>query len=510
MKSFDLSVYLVTNSEMVPPGVSFLEQVQKAIENGVTCVQLREKELNTREFIDRAREVKKLTDKAGIPLIINDRVDIALAVDAHLHVGQEDMEVPVARKLLGPNKIIGVSASKPEEIQKALEDGADYVGVGICFDTQTKVTKKLPMGPMGSQRLLQIIKDSGKPMKICLIGGINHTNIQRVRAQASIPGRSIDGVAVVSCIMAAQDAAAATKELVRLWNDPPNFWDQLDSESDFNMSASIANVLSTRPLVHHITNDVVKNFSANVTLAVGGAPLMSECSEEFDDLAQYPNNSLLLNTGTPNEEQTKMYITALKAYNRWGKPIVYDPVGAGASTTRKQSIKKLLLEAYMTVIKGNQGEIFTAAGVEKSMRGVDSGFEESLDSVVAAAKKLAVQSRSVVVVSGKTDVVVDGILHGRRDITGNVPIAFIRGGHEIMSRVTGTGCSLGSTIAAFVAANRSNPFLATVIACSIYKRAGEKAGAEASGPGTFQALFLDKLNECVKTKDFENPEIILT
>ncbi|KAH3666182.1 hypothetical protein OGAPHI_004371 [Ogataea philodendri] len=508
MTNFDLSVYLVTNAEMVPAGGSFIEYVRQAIENGVTCLQLREKDLNTRDFIARAREVKKLTDKAGIPLIINDRADIALAVDAHLHVGQDDMTVQDARKLLGPDKIIGVSASKPHEILKALEDGADYVGIGICFDTKTKVTAKLPMGPIGAQKLLQIIKDSGKPLKTCLIGGINETNVQRVRAQARIPGLAIDGVAIVSCIMASPDPATATRKLVSLWNETPIFWQSLSTGPEATVKELIRQVRTVKPLVHHITNGVVKNFSANVTLAIGAAPLMSECPEEFGELAQYPNNSLVLNTGTPTEEETQMYLQALKAYNKHGKPVVYDPVGAGASTIRRLSVQKLLLEGYMTVIKGNQGEIFTAAGIQKSMRGVDSGSEEALESAVSVAKTLAVQTRSVVVVTGKKDIVVDGVLDGRPSVDGEVTVAIIEGGHELMGNVTGTGCSLGSTIAAFVAANKGSPFLATVAACSVYKQAGRKAGARAAGPGSFQTLFLDQLQACTETGDYENFQII--
>ncbi|GMG55893.1 unnamed protein product [Ambrosiozyma monospora] len=315
-KNLDLSIYLVTNSEMVPNGISFLDQVSAAIDNGVTLVQLREKNLDTRTFIERAKQVKKLTDKAGIPLIINDRVDIALAVDAHLHVGQSDMDAKEARQILGDDKIIGVSASTIPEIEQAIKDGADYVGIGICYDTTTKKSEKIPMGPIGSHPLLEVIKKSRSGMKACLIGGINQSNIQKVRYGAGVPGLPLDGVAVVSCIMAKEDAGKATRELVDLWNTPPVWTKTLNVSKKMEISEIIKNTRKVSPMCHNITNGVAKHFAANVTLAVGASPIMSECYQEFDDLAAFPNTGLVLNTGTATSENIDIYLKATAAYNK--------------------------------------------------------------------------------------------------------------------------------------------------------------------------------------------------
>ena len=136
----DYTLYLVTDSGMVPESSSFLKQVEDSINSGATIVQLREKSLSTLEFIKRAEQVHKLTQKQGIPLIINDRVDVALAVNAEgVHVGQDDMPAAIARKLIGDDKILGVTCSNVTEVQEVVEQGiADYVGLGTVYKTNTK------------------------------------------------------------------------------------------------------------------------------------------------------------------------------------------------------------------------------------------------------------------------------------------------------------------------------------------------------------------------------------
>ncbi|QPG73015.1 hypothetical protein FOA43_000319 [Brettanomyces nanus] len=498
---FDLSVYLVTDSGMLPDGVSFVEQVKRAIDNGVTCVQLREKSIETKDFIERARAVKKLTDAARIPLIINDRLDIALAVDAHLHIGQDDMDARTARKLLGDDKIIGVSVSTVEETEKAIDDGADYVGIGLCFNTQTKITTKMPKGPRGAQDILRAIYNKGSNMKTCLIGGISQSNIQQVRYQSGIPENRLDGVAVVSCIMKQDDAAKATMELARGWNSVPK-WCTTIRKVNLTHKQLTQNVRNSRPIVHHITNNVVKNFSANVTLAIGASPIMSECIEEFDDLAKF-TGGLVLNSGEISQCDVPLYISALRAYNEHNKPIVYDPVGCPASVYRRNFTKMILMEGYLTVIKGNQDEILAAAGMDLGVSGgCDSVSNIRFSKLSEIAKQFALSTRSVVVVTGKTDIVADGIFSGQTDLVDcdvqNQRFECLEGGSEMMSQITGTGCSLGSVICSFVAANREDPYQATLAACMLYKEAGGLAGqlAKHKGPGTFQYLFLDALNQC--------------
>ncbi|GME77154.1 unnamed protein product [[Candida] boidinii] len=371
-KNFDLSIYLVTNAEMVPEGIDFVEQVKRAVESGVTIVQLREKDIDTREFIRRAEAIHAITKKAGVPLIINDRVDVALAIDAEgVHVGQDDMPVPLVRQLIGDDKIIGVSTGYVEEVEQAIKDGADYIGIGILFDTKTKVTTKLPMGPIGVHNLLEKLKEHDSQIKTCVIGGVNHSNIQRVRFVSSIEGYSIDGAAIVSCIMAKEDAKSATVDLKKLWDTKLPVLKSIQVTNDLTTEINqlkfieSVNELNVKvPLIHHITNSVVKNFQANVTLAIGSSPIMSENIEEFEEFSKIGcDSSLVLNTGTTvTNDEVSIYLSAIKNYNCHGKPIVYDPVGGGATLYRKKLIKRLLIGGYMSVIKGNFGEICALAG----------------------------------------------------------------------------------------------------------------------------------------------------
>lgn len=156
-KHIDYSLYLVTDSNLVPSDATFLGQVEKALEGGVTVVQLREKDADTGDFIALARKVKQLTQRFGVPLIINDRLDVAQAVDAEgVHVGQDDMPLATARQILGHTKIIGVSVNTVEEARAAIEGGADYLGIGAVWDTSTKKLTKKTLGIDGVKSKLFI------------------------------------------------------------------------------------------------------------------------------------------------------------------------------------------------------------------------------------------------------------------------------------------------------------------------------------------------------------------
>jgi len=195
------SVYLVTDTDMCPRE-NLLTVVGEAIRGGVTTVQLREKDISTREFYAEALALKKLCGENNVPLIINDRVDIALAVDADgIHIGQSDMPIAVARRILGENKIIGLSAGNVTEALEAVRGGADYLGVGAVFHTATKKDAK----DVGIDMLRRV--RAAAPIPIVGIGGINTENIDKLF------GIGIDGVAVVSCIMASENPYAAAKTL---------------------------------------------------------------------------------------------------------------------------------------------------------------------------------------------------------------------------------------------------------------------------------------------------------
>ena len=197
----DCSLYLVTDRECLEDR-DLVQSIEQAIQGGVTMVQLREKSVSTREFLQLAIGVKEITSRYRIPLIINDRLDIALAVDADgLHVGQDDLPLLKARELLGPNKIIGVSASTLTEALLAQFQDADYLGVGAIFSTTTKTD-----APKVSLELLELIKKSVS-IPVVAIGGINPTNLQQAIAAG------VDGVSVVSAILAQKDCRIAAKQL---------------------------------------------------------------------------------------------------------------------------------------------------------------------------------------------------------------------------------------------------------------------------------------------------------
>ena len=204
-KKIDWSLYLCTDRELTGEK-NFETCVEDAIKGGVTVVQLREKNLSGKKFFETALSLKKITGKYKIPLIINDRVDIAVAADADgVHVGQSDLPAKAARKIIGEEKILGVSASTLDEALKAESDGADYIGVGGIFFTATK-----PDAESVSPETLKKICESVK-IPVVAIGGINSETLPRVK------NTGIAGVAVVSAIVAAENPEDAAKNLLSIW-----------------------------------------------------------------------------------------------------------------------------------------------------------------------------------------------------------------------------------------------------------------------------------------------------
>lgn len=197
----DYSLYLVTDRELMK-APTLESAVESAIRGGCTLVQLREKTASSLEFLRMAQRVKEVTGQYGVPLIINDRVDIALAADADgVHVGQSDLPPGVVRKLVGPDKILGVSVSHVDEAVSAAEAGADYLGVGAMFATGTKTDADLT----AMEELRQIRREVSLP--IVVIGGINAATVPLFRDSG------IDGLAVVSAILAQPDIEAAARDM---------------------------------------------------------------------------------------------------------------------------------------------------------------------------------------------------------------------------------------------------------------------------------------------------------
>ena len=189
----ELKLYLVTDSDILR-GRDFYKSIEDALKGGVTMLQLREKDASGKEFLDKAVKLRELTRKYDVKFIINDRVDIAMLCDADgVHVGQSDIPADKVRKLLGPDKIIGVSARTVEEARTAQERGADYLGVGAMFTTTTKLDAKA----VSIERLMEIKEKVNLP--IVAIGGLSLNNIEMLKEC------NIDGYAVVSAILKAED-----------------------------------------------------------------------------------------------------------------------------------------------------------------------------------------------------------------------------------------------------------------------------------------------------------------
>ena len=247
--------------------------------------------------------------------------------------------------------------------------------------------------------------------------------------------------------------------------------------------ADVLAVRVQRPLVHSITNLVVMNFNANVLLAMGASPVMAHAHEEVTDMAAIAQ-ALVLNIGTLEPYWIKSMCQALDVATARGIPTVLDPVGAGATRYRNESIQALMRQAMPTVIRGNASEIMSVAGLATQTRGVDSSA--AVADALQAARNLAARSGGVVCVSGPVDQVLDA--SGRH--------ASLANGHEWMTRITGVGCSATALVGAFCAA-QPDAWRATVAAIAYLGVVGEVAAqavqANGQGVGSLQVALLDQL-----------------
>lgn len=201
MKKFNSKLYFITDSGGFEEE-EFLRRVEAALEGGVTMLQLREKERSTREYLSLAVKVHEISKRYGVPLIIDDRVDVALAAEAEgVHLGQSDMPVDIARRIMGDEKIIGATTKTVEQAEEAVRLGADYLGVGAIYPTTTKVKTVLT----STDTLDKICRAVDIPVNA--IGGLNCGNIDILR------GIGISGICAVSAIMKAEDPRRAAAEL---------------------------------------------------------------------------------------------------------------------------------------------------------------------------------------------------------------------------------------------------------------------------------------------------------
>lgn len=257
---------------------------------------------------------------------------------------------------------------------------------------------------------------------------------------------------------------------------------------DMEFASLVELVREKKPLVHHITNYVTVNDCANITLAIGASPIMADALEEAADIAEI-SASVVLNMGTLNTRTIESMVAAGKSANAAGIPVVFDPVGAGASSLRNSAVDRIMREVRVAVLRGNASEIRHISGMQANTRGVDAADSDQAGGVEAAgsmARALARKLNCVVAVTGPVDAVSDG----KRTV-------FIKAGHPSMSGITGTGCMCSSLVGSFCGACPEKPLEATVAALLSMGVAGELAFEEAGrqGSGSLRVAILDAISK---------------
>jgi hydroxyethylthiazole kinase len=242
--------------------------------------------------------------------------------------------------------------------------------------------------------------------------------------------------------------------------------------------ADLKLVREKAPLVHSITNYVVMNSTANALLAIGASPVMAHAIEEVEDMVAVAL-SLVINMGTLSEKWVESMLLAGNAAREKGIPVVFDPVGAGATPYRNRVAASIISVCKPSIIRGNASEIMSLAKGTASTKGVDSTI--SSNSALDAGTRLARETGAIVVISGKEDFITDGKI-----------VRSVRNGSALMSKVTGMGCTASAIVGAFAAVN-SDLVEAATHAMTVMGVAGELAAQKAEGPGTMQLYFLDAL-----------------
>lgn len=241
---------------------------------------------------------------------------------------------------------------------------------------------------------------------------------------------------------------------------------------------NLAMIRKKKPLIHNITNDVVMNYSANALQAMGASPVMAHSSNEVEEIVTLAE-ALTLNIGTLTESKMASMLKAGKKASELGTPILLDPVGAGATSFRTNSARKIIKETRISVIRGNSSEILALGRNDVKTKGVES--IHSVEEAAAAGRNIAYELKATVAITGTTDLITDGNR-----------VVRVFNGHPLMSYVTGTGCIASVTIGAFLAVDDS-PFSAATTALSFFGLAGEVAGKKASAPGSFMIEMLNAL-----------------
>jgi len=246
------------------------------------------------------------------------------------------------------------------------------------------------------------------------------------------------------------------------------------------IAGDLVKIRETKPLVHHITNFVVMNETANITLCIGALPVMAHAKEEVAEMVGFAG-ALLLNIGTLTPELVDSMIIAGKKANELGVPVVLDPVGAGATKLRTEESKRILNEVKVSIIRGNSAEIGILSGAGGEIKGVEAVGKN--EKIVEIARDLAVKENCVVSVTGPEDVITDG-----------ERVALVKNGDPMMATITGTGC-MSTTVTAAFASVQKDYFKAATGALVAFGIAGERAAMETAGkPGSFHAALYDAVS----------------
>lgn len=251
-----------------------------------------------------------------------------------------------------------------------------------------------------------------------------------------------------------------------------------DAELAQRAGENLEKLREKKPLIHNITNFVVMNYTANVLLAVGASPVMAHAQEEVEEMASIAG-AVVLNIGTLTPEWVDSMIKAGWKANRMDIPVILDPVGSGATSLRTDSVRRLINELSISVIRGNASEVLSIVRRESGTKGVDSvhTVDDALDEALALAQELDI----TLAITGKVDLVTDG----KR-------ILRIHNGHPMMGLLTGTGCAATAVIGAFLAVDE-DPVTASATALAYFGLAGEIGAKTAHGPGSFMTASLDAL-----------------
>ena len=403
-------------------------QVKEALEGGITCLQLREKELDNEEFLKEALEIRELCKKYKVPFIINDNVEVALKSDADgIHVGQDDMNVKLVRKAVGDNKIIGVSVQTVEEAVLAEKDGADYLGVGAVFNTSTKKD--------AADVSLETLKNISNAVSIPVvaIGGINEDNIYKLK------DCNIDGVAVVSAIFASKNITESTRKLRNLSLEITNDMNRVltIAGSDCSGGAGIQADIKTITAHNVYAMSVITALTAQNTCGVDGILNVTPqfVSQQLDSVFCdiFPD---AVKIGMVSEKEIiKIIAKKLKEFN--AKNIVLDPVMVSTSGS------KLISDEAISTLKNELIPLATLITPNVSEAEVLSGIKiTDSNAMIESAKMIAEYYNGAILIKGGhigTDA--SDLLYFDGECV------WIEGKRITNNNTHGTGCTLSSAIA---------------------------------------------------------------